>query len=137
MAKRYQQEIEEILKQVNEQTPDTKSPSAPGEGKRTHSSGGRRRNRTPFTSAISPGRLLMGGIALLVIALLLGSTIPGLKAPMVWGGVALLILAYFLFFTQTRQPSQERRWRGRSLEDEPSSSQGGLLDRVRSWLRKR
>ena len=133
MAQRYQREIEEILQQVNEKGASSKSPSGLSPAQRRvprrpgRNSGGLAARLAGFPS---PGRFLLAGIALLVAALVLRSTIPGIAGPMTWAGVGLFITAYILFFTRARRP-MERRWRGRSMED---ASPTRFLERLRTWL---
>ena len=138
MAQKYQREIEEILKQVNDKGERGKDSSKSG-GKRKPPSQQpqrgeeklvprRRSIRTP-----SPGQLLFAGIALVIAAFVLRSAIPGVFGPLVWVGIALFIVSYIAFFTRSQRPS-DARWRGRSIEDEPRP---GLMDRFITWLRGR
>ena len=137
MSQRYQREIEEILQQVNEKGGGGKGPAEPGTGKLRPSSrrprGGDGRSVLGFIRIPSPGRLFFAGLALLVAALVLRTAVPGVSGPMVWVGVGLFIAAYIMFFTRARRPS-ERRWRGRTIDDE---FQPGLLERLWTWLRGR
>ena len=139
MAHRYQREIEEILKQVNDKGEGGKGSSGSGGGKRKPPSRQPRRDneklvpRRRSIRAPSPGQLLLAGIALLVAAFVLRAAIPGIFGPLVWVGIGLFIVAYIAFFTRSQRPN-ELRWRGRSFEDEPRT---GLMDRIITWLRGR
>ena len=122
MSQRYQKEIEEILEQVNEEPP------RPGRGGSSRSRGDARsapprplRSPSRFALRVSPGRLMLIGLALLFIALISLSLLPMLAAPSAWVGMGLFILAYVLFFVKPRRTT-ERRWRGQIIEDEPGES---------------
>jgi hypothetical protein len=41
--------------------------------------------------------------------------------PLMWLGLAALVGAYLLYFLKPRPITQEKRWRGRSMEDTTSS----------------
>ena len=117
MSERYQREIEEILDQaddlpVNRAKPKKRSfLGVLGIGV-SRFLGGRGWH-------LSPGRIMLGSLALLLIALLFKSSMPGLVAPLAWTAVVLFILGYALFFINPRA-SNEKRWRGRVIETVPS-----------------
>ncbi len=115
MPEKYQREIEEILSNVQ----DLRSHRA-------------NRERRGFLQAcgvvlgrlvggrnwrLSPGRIMLGSLAILLVALMLKSSMPGLVAPIVWTGIVLFILGYALFFINP--PSYEKRWRGNVIERQP------------------
>jgi len=113
MARRYEEEIEDILKQAGEI-------GSVGPTKRrkgffvlllsyvTQSVGGR-------NWSITPGRIILTAAALLLVGLLLQSSIPGIGALMAWGGLALFIVGYAMFFIRPRK--FEKRWRGQPIDD--------------------
>ena len=119
MPDRYKQEIEEILKEAGETPPPRPTPVR-GEpvpsfwrllwlyAKRLV--GGR-------TWPVKPGRLMLIGVSLLILALVFSRMIPGLGGPLAIAGLLLFVLAYVLFFVK---PSStiEKRWRGRRLEND-------------------
>ena len=131
MSQRYQKEIEEILEQVNEEPP------TPGRGGSSRSRGDARSapprppgSSSRFALQVSPGRLMLIGLALLFVALISLSLLPMLAAPSAWVGIGLFIVAYVLFFVKPRR-TIERRWRGQLIEDEPGDS--GLM-RFWRWV---
>ncbi len=140
MSQRYQREIEEILDQVNAEAPAEKggrpvrSPADQASPPR-RSRGGRRGLLSLIPIGISPGRLLLTGIVLLLAAMVLRSAIPGIAGPLTWTGVGLFIAAYVIFFTRPRR-SIERRWRGRSIEDGPPSGRRNPLERLWRWVNR-
>ena len=114
MQKRYQREIEEILKQAG----DFKGP---GRDKRprigllrltwlylVRSLGGK-------GLSLSPGRIVLLAVSLLLSALIFKAIAPGLVGPLAFAGLLLFIVGYGLFFV--KPPKIEKRWRGQSLED--------------------
>jgi hypothetical protein len=115
MSQKYQREIEEILGNV--------------EGQRAHIANREQRSFLRSCSAafvqlmggrgwhISPGRIMLGSLALLLVALLIKGSMPGIVGPMVWTGIVLFILGYALFFINP--PPYEKRWRGRLIERPP------------------
>ena len=130
MPQRYQREIEEILKQVGNE-------SSTGEGDTREEDQGRfsrKRVQRGFLFHLgvvrwflSPGKLALAGLALLVAALVLRTAVPRAMGPVAWVAVSLLAIAYVLFFLRPRAPL-EKRWRGRLLEErEPWSH------RLRRW----
>ena len=130
MKDKYQEEIEEILRKAGESAPDKSarqserhpedrprdrraSPPAPAQHSRPSS-----RRWT-----ISSGKLLVAGLALLFI----GGVSKVL--PLMWVGLIALAAAYLLYFLKPRSIQQEKRWRGRSVEDGETS----LWD----WVKRR
>ena len=135
MARKYQKEIEEILQQVSTTDPLEDDAQEAGSGKGPPASrrgrSGRRSGSLPrLFPLISPGRLFIAGISFLLIALILRTTVQGLSGPLVMVGIGLFVVAYILFFTRSG-PSVERRWRGRSMEDQRPPA---LWDKLRDWV---
>jgi hypothetical protein len=128
MPKRYQEEIEEILKQ----TADLSSGKRRRRGKQgllslmwryaSESIGGK-------TWSITPGRVMLIAVALLLSALVMVAAIPGLAGPLAWAGLILFIVAYAMFFIRPRRV--EKRWRGQPIDDHG----GNWFDRFRRRTR--
>ena len=126
--KKYRREIEEILERVNEdlpassgrktraarRPPEPRAPSAPTGG------GG------DLSTLFTPGRLLIGGVILMLVALVAGSQIS------FWLGLGAIVWAYFIFFTKPRSPV-EKRWRGESIEDPPGDNPA---NRIWRWINR-
>ena len=124
---KYRREIEEILERVNENLPAgggkkarvarrpavAKAPRAP-------------RGGAGLSALFTPGRLVVGGVVLLLAALIIGSSIP------FWIGLAAIVAAYFAFFTKPRRPV-EKRWRGQSIEDPPADN---AVTRLWRWINR-
>ncbi|NQW21891.1 MAG: hypothetical protein HQ475_00440 [SAR202 cluster bacterium] len=133
MFDKYQQEIEEILKNAGEVAPDEtvgemERPleDRPKAARRTFSL-----NKAPLYTprgrwpSITPGKILMTGLFVFIITALLQIWV------LIWVGLALLVVGYLLFFVTPRNISVEKRWRGESLED-PA---GSPWDRFKLWIK--
>lgn len=110
MAKRFQREIEEILEQ---------SGGFPkGKGSRMHNQGSIKRSRDGGSNiaALTPIRMFLGSVVLLLFALLVVNQIaPNLVSLFFWLGLALFIIAYATLIVRVGSRT-ERRWRGRVVE---------------------
>ena len=125
MPERYQQEIEEILRQSGELTGKPKRQPSFLKLVWRHflqSLGGK-------TWSISPGRVMLAAVSLLLTALLISSAAPGFVAPLAWAGLLLFIVGYAMFFIKPQKPL-EKRWRGQKIELEGDS----WWDRLRKKL---
>ena len=133
MSDKYQKEIEEILKRAEEVMPKDKPRT---QGKREAPPGGQLHPLSRLSGGrrlkISAGKLMLGSIVLLLLALILGSIGIGSPVYFVAAGLVLFVLAYALFFVRPGGGSSgyEKRWRGRLIEDTPS-----VWGRVKRWLR--
>ncbi len=128
MPKKYQEEIEEILRRAGEA-----EPSGQAHGPERHSEDQPREHRSPvgfigsrrgptadyrpssrrFT--INPGKLMLAGVITLLIGIKL--------SPLVWVGLAMLAGAYLMHFISRKSGRYEKRWRGRSMDDAPEADQ--------------
>ena len=121
MAKRYEKEIDDILKQAGEI----------GSGKR-----GRGRGLLMLVSvylaqsiggpvrSLRPGRLMLIAVALLLLALIINTATAGAGAvaPIALAGLILFIVAYAMFFIRPpKRTGSEKRWRGQPIDDDQDS----------------
>lgn len=131
MPDKYQEEIEEILRGLGEKAPSkntTREPvkppdDSPAVTRQDSSSRQERSSKRPAWPSITPGKLALIGL----IVLLLGAL---WVRPFVWVGLGFLVGAYLLFFIKPRSIPHEKRWRGKALEDEQSP-----WDKFKSWLK--
>ena len=129
MAQRYQREIEEILGQTGEDEPGAggervKTPNAPRRASRSL------RRRLGAFIRLTPGRLLVAGIGLLILSVLLKALdAPGVT-PFLWASVVLFVFAYVVYFTRPRR-TVERRWRGQPMDDPQPA---GPFSRLWRWI---
>ena len=113
MPDRYQKEIEDILEQAGDLGPGPRS--------------GRRRGgflslfwryfgQAPSGNAwgITPGRVMLAAVAVLLLALIAGSVTSGVAPLLGFAGLLLFIVGYAMFFI--KPPKPEKRWRGQPIE---------------------
>ena len=128
MSERYKREIEEILRQAGELgTGQGSGKSKPGLLRLVwlniaQSVGGK-------TWSLSPGRIMLVAIALLLSALVARLIAPGLAGLLAWGGLLLFIVGYALFFV--RPPKVEKRWRGERIDYDQGNWWGRFRRRVK------
>ena len=65
---------------------------------------------------ISPGRIMLVGICLLLLALIIKTFAPTWTSFFAWTGLLILILGYFLFFLGSKNSAPQKKWRGRPIE---------------------
>lgn len=128
MPRRYEQEIEEILRHVEQASPRGKPQR---QNLKTGTSESSSANRPRLTRwAITPVRLMVFSLVLGLLALAFRPFQSGLMDPIIWIAVLLFIFSYALFFIRPNSAYQ-KRWRGRPVEE---STRSWLL-RLRWWLR--
>ena len=138
MPERYQDEIEEILKGIEEDEPprparrtqpiiDDMPRPADDEAPRYRE---QRQDRPAGASRwqfVTPGKVALAGFVLLVLGLALNSVGMGW---LVWLGLLGLGAAYLLFFIRPRTVNRDKRWRGRSVESQGPSP----WQRFKRWM---
>lgn len=138
MPEKYQDEIEEILKGIEEEgasvPPRNSQPilddlplARPKDrGPDREMDQGPARTRARWQS-VTPGKVALAGLTLLLLGGLLHSAGWGW---LVWAGLLALGAAYLLFFVRPRPVNRDKRWRGRPVESqEPSPWQ-----RFKRWF---
>lgn len=133
MAEKYIREIEEILKEAERsrgsRVVDDVEESAEKSALRS------RLGRFGGIFHISPNKVVLGGIILIVVSFVIYNAFNYLFVENVkfllpiWAGLILFVIVYGLLFV--RPGSQDKRWRGKILDDgiEPSR-----WERMRRWL---
>lgn len=132
MPDKYQEEIEELLRGMGEKTPPASgremetppddAPIVPHQTPRVPNS----RSGGGFRLSLSPGKLMLMGLGLLLI----GSFLPVWKLFLILGGLALIGVGYSMHFFKPRSVSIEKRWRGQAMEEEPTS-----WNKFRRWFK--
>ncbi len=133
MAEKYIREIEEILEEA-ERSPGSSVADDVEEAPRSN----RLLTRLGRFSAVlrvSPNKVVLGGIILIVVSFVVYNAfnylfVENVKFLLpVWAGLILFVIVYGLLFV--RPGAQDKRWRGKILDDgiEPSR-----WERVRRWL---
>jgi hypothetical protein len=130
---KYQQEIEEILRNAGEAPPDeaVREQEKPLEDRPQ----GQRRATDPEPApyptsssrwpTITPSKVLLAGLIIFIIAALLKFW------TIMWLGLAVLVVGYLLFFVSPRSMSIEKRWRGQPLEPGADST----WERLKRWMK--
>lgn len=127
MSEKYQREIEHLLGSIQELPPK--------ETKKNLRNFSRRLLATPGQlwdgdrMALSPGKVILSSLILILIAILFKASMPGLVAPIAWIAVVLFIAGYAMFFINPSK-TYEKRWRGRPIEHEP-----GWRERFTIWTK--
>ncbi len=142
MPEKYQDEIEEILKGIEEEGPAVLSRNsqpilddlprprsdALSRGIDRDPNRGEPSSRSRFRwQSVTPGKVALASLALLLLGFLLRSAGGGW---LVWAGMLGLAAAYLLFFVRPRQVNQDKRWRGRAVESQGPSP----WRKFRRWL---
>ena len=117
MAKRYEKEIEEILEQAGEfgsHKPINNCKGIVGIlwGYIVQSIGGK-------SLVLTPGRIMITSVLLLMVGLISNSFIHGVGAWIAWIGFLLFIVGYASFLIRPKRI--EKRWRGQLIDDRPES----------------
>ena len=118
MSQKYQKEIEEILEQAGELATSRK-------GRHPRPSFWRliRLYILRFLGdkgmSLSPGRIMLAAVSLLLVALIFSRLAPGIGGALALLGLLLFIAGYALFFLQPK--NVEKRWRGQRVDDSGDS----------------
>lgn len=138
MPEKYQDEIEEILKGIEEQEPprparrpqpiiDDMPRAASEEAPQYREQARGRGGVNSRWKHVTPGRVALAGFVFLVLGLALNSLGFGW---LVWLGLLSLAGAYLLFFVRPRAVNKDKRWRGRSVETQGPSQ----WQRFKRWM---
>ena len=127
MPDKYQDEIEELLRGMGEKTPSRAkrdrvpppddAPIVPAQPPGSTMNQG----RSMAWPSVSPGRLALVGLALLLIGSLW-------VRPFIWVGMAFLVGAYLFYFVK---PRPAKRWRGQIMEEKSTP-----WEMLRRWMKK-
>ena len=130
MPDKYQDEIEEILRRAGEAAPrdTTKEVERPLEDRSTllrdsEPAGSPKHRNLGRWPSITPGKMMLAGVIIFLVGLIFFELL-------IWVGLGMLVVAYLLYFVSPRSFSQEKRWRGRVVEERRTAWQ-----RVKRWLR--
>ena len=127
--KRYEREIEEILKKYDERTgkaerpkeerPALPSPGRPGPGLPPRNRGGYRSpSQSPFAGfrRLSAGQYMLAAFALAILAIFVRTFSPTAASIMVILAAVLFLLPIFLNRTPSSLPQEQKRWRGQVID---------------------
>lgn len=117
MPDQYQKEIEDILKKA-----EAEAPLPSGNSRRSLRGMVWQYTRQSLNTkawGVSPGRIMLAALALLLAALLLRPFVPGMFGLLAWAGLIIFIVAYGMVFLRPSKTGQRKMWRGRYIDDEP------------------
>ncbi len=115
MSSKYQREIEEILEKAGD------LPSTGGRRKGAGYSLPRlvllyvKRSLSGKLWSLSPGRVMLIGLVLLVTGLVIRPYVDGAFSYLAWAGLLVSIVGYGMVLA--KPPTQEKLWRGQPIED--------------------
>ena len=119
MPDQYQKEIEDILKKAEAEAP---LPSA--QSRRSLRGMVWQYTRQSLNSkawGVSPGKIMLAALAILLAAFLLRPIVPGMFGLLAWAGLIIFIVAYgMVFLRPSKSPMDRKMWRGRYIDDETS-----------------
>lgn len=134
MPDQYQREIEDILRKAEAQ--------APRQSLRSLVWQYARQSMSNSAWPISPGKLMLTAVALLLVAAILRAMLPMVFGPLAWAALVVFIIAYAMFFIKPSKranggaPGARKMWRGHYIDDEPESASKSMKDRVRRIFRR-
>ena len=129
MSSKYQREIEDILKKAGE-LESSKPKHRPGrQSVRRLAWLYVRQSLSGELWSISPGRVMLIGLVLLLSTLLVRPFVGGVSVYLAWAGLLVLIVGYGMMLV--KPPILEKRWRERPLDESPES----WWDRLRRKLK--
>ena len=138
MPEKYQDEIEEILKGIEEEEPprpvrrsqpivdDMPRPISEESPRSRDQSQARPGGRWGW-HFVTPGKVALAGFITLIVGLVFHSAGLGW---LIWAGLLGLAAAYLLFFVRPRPVNKDKRWRGRSVESQGPSH----WQRFKRWM---
>ena len=118
MPDQYQKEIEDILKKAEAEAPLPSSRRSLREMVWQYV----RQSLNSKAWGVSPGKIMLAALAILLAAFLLRPFVPGMFGLLAWAGLIIFIVAYGMVFLRPSKKSKGERkmWRGKYIDDEPS-----------------
>ncbi|MCL0043939.1 hypothetical protein M1N24_00205 [Dehalococcoidia bacterium] len=116
MSEKYQREIEHLLGTIQELPPKETKKNMRNFSSRLLAAAGQLWDGGNIT--LSPGRVILSSLLLILIAVLFKASMPGLVAPIAWTAVILFIVGYAMSCINPSR-TYEKRWRGRAIEHRP------------------
>ena len=114
MPERYKEEIEEILKQAGELASARKR-RKPGASVWRLIWAYVRNSLSGRLLSVSPGRVMVSAVLILLLALIFSRIVPGIGGPLALAALLLFIVGYGWIFL--KPPKIEKRWRGQPFDD--------------------
>ncbi len=135
MADKYIRQIEEILKESEH----SRGKSVADGAEETPKANGflSRLGRLRIILRVSPNKVVLAGIILIVVSFVLYNAfnylfVNNIKFLLpIWAGLILFVIVYGLLFV--KPGSEEKRWRGKMLDD---GIQPSKWERLRRWIER-
>ena len=124
MPDQYQKEIEDILRRA-----EAEEPLPSGQPRRSLRGMVWQYARQSLNSkawGVSPGKIMLAALALLLAAFLLRPIVPGMFGLLAWAGLIVFIVAYGMVFLRPSKSQPRKMWRGRYID-------GASGEGARSW----
>ena len=117
MPDQYQKEIEDILKKAEDEAP---LPSGEAQrGLRGMVWQYARQSLNSKAWGVSPGKIMLAALAMLLAAFLLRPLVPGMFGLLAWAGLIIFIVAYGMVFLRPSKSKVDRKmWRGRYVDED-------------------
>ena len=135
MPDQYRTEIEDILKKAESEAP---LPSAKSRGSlRGMLWQYARQSLNTKAWGVSPGRIMLAALAILLAAFLLRPFVPGMFGLLAWAGLIIFIVAYgMVFLRPSKSPVDRKMWRGRYVDDESGEGGGSWWNGLKRRFKK-
>lgn len=130
MPDQYQKEIEDILRKAESEAP------LPSGGANRSLRGMvwqyARQSLNSKVWGVSPGKIMLGALGIILAAVLLRPFIPGMFGLLAWAALIIFIVAYGMIFLRPSKSRGERKmWRGRYIDDDDADEGGSWWSRFR------
>ena len=123
MPEQYQEEIEDILRKAEAEAPLPSGQS--NRGLRGMVWQYARQSLNTKAWGVSPGKIMLAALAMLLAGLVLRYMIPALGYLM-WVSLVVFIIGYgMVFLRPSKSPMDRKMWRGRYLDDDDEAGEGG------------
>ena len=119
MSSKYQREIEEILQKAGDLESTRGGRRSPRESLPRLVWLYVKRSLSGKLWSLSPGRVMLFGLVLLLSTLVVRPFVHGVSGYLAWAGLLISIVGYGMVLA--KPPTQEKRWRGQSIEDQGES----------------
>ena len=124
----YKSEIEEILKKAEIEAP---TPIRSGKSSFLNLlTQYARQSLEGKAWSITPGRIVLVAVSLLLLAAMTRVIAPGFFGPLAWAGLGIFFFGYLMFFVKPPK-GLDPRWRGQPLDDAPSAPRATWIARIR------
>lgn len=134
MPEQYQKEIEDILKKAEAEAPLPSGSSRSSLRGMVWQYARQSLNSTAW--GVSPGKIMLAALAILLAGLVLRYMIPALGYLM-WVSLVVFIIGYgMVFLRPSKSPLERKMWRGRYIDDESNGDGASWWQGLKRRFRK-